>query len=108
MPSVTTTARIRYRTPLLKSTGPTLNHVSSLNSLVGEYTPLATDGALSEPKPTIATKKMMPANQTAPTAHNALRSGLIPPFSWASGVVALMIRSGGWWDSQVTTAPAER
>ena len=46
IPIVSVTVISRYRTPLLKAIGPRLNHVSSLNSFVGEKAPLATSGAL--------------------------------------------------------------
>ncbi len=80
-------ASTTYRTPLLKSIGPTLNQVSSLNSLVGVKTPLATSGALCGLKPKTAMKKISPPSQRPTIARASFLPLLIPCFgSLAAGV----------------------
>ena len=73
---------------MLKSIGPTLNQVSSLNSLVGVNTPLATSGALCGLKPKTAMKKIRPPSQRPPSISPSFLAWLIP----ASGSGAMRRR----------------
>ena len=74
---------------MLKSIGPMLNQVSSLNSLVGANTPLTTAGALCGLKPKTAMKKMRPPNHRPTIASASFLPLLIPCFGlFAAGVGA--------------------
>src|SRR5271169_5646592 len=55
-----------------------LNQVSSLNSLVGVNTPLATSGALFGEKPKTAMKKIRPPSQRPPTIRRIFLAWLMP------------------------------
>ena len=65
---------------MLKSTGPTANQVSSLNSFVGVNAPLATSGALCGLKPNTAMKKTSPSTQRANSNKPIFLPLLIPGF----------------------------
>jgi len=73
-------AKITYSTPLLKSTGPTANQVSSLNSFVGVKTLLITDGALCDLKPRTPMKKTRPANHNPASDRPIFLPLLMPCF----------------------------